>query len=95
MASGLFEAEWYRATYHDLRDANIDVFNHFLDYGAKEDRRPGPKFNSFLYRLEHWREMAPDESSIEHYLLKGSAAGAKIFGENDYTAWVQLFELSG
>ncbi|RBP14073.1 GT2 family glycosyltransferase [Roseiarcus fermentans] len=92
LASGLFEAEWYRAYYPDLRDAEIDVFDHYLDYGAKEERRPGRQFSPLLYRIEYANEMAPDESCIEHYLLKGRAAGAKIFGESDYAAWIRLFD---
>ena len=36
----LFDPDWYLATYPDLRDADIDPLQHYLDHGAAEGRWP-------------------------------------------------------
>ncbi len=36
----LFDPDWYLATYPDLRDADIDPLQHYLNHGAVEGRWP-------------------------------------------------------
>ncbi|NTT87277.1 hypothetical protein [Tabrizicola fusiformis] len=40
----LFNADWYRATYPDLRDSPLPPAEHFLRHGLFEGRNPGPDF---------------------------------------------------
>jgi hypothetical protein len=49
MRTGLFDAEFYRATYRDVREAGADPIVHFLRAGAREGRMPNPLFDSAFY----------------------------------------------
>lgn len=71
--SGLFNAEWYLATYPDIAAAGYDPLWHYLQHGWREHRQPGPLFNAQLYLKRH-PELADQRiSPIVHY-LKGDAA---------------------
>lgn len=37
-----FDAEWYLEEYADVKSAFVDPFDHFIQYGIKEGRRPNP-----------------------------------------------------
>jgi hypothetical protein len=43
---GLFDAEWYRQHYHDVRESGMDPLRHYIEYGAREGREPNAKFES-------------------------------------------------
>ena len=47
-ASGLFDPEWYLATYKDIADVGIDPVVHYFVAGAAEGRLPGPQFRRFM-----------------------------------------------
>ncbi|TXM69587.1 glycosyltransferase [Methylobacterium sp. WL12] len=47
--SGLFDAEWYRATYPELAGFGPGPLAHFCEYGLHEHRDPGPNFDTRRY----------------------------------------------
>ena len=70
-ASGLFDRDWYLATYDDVRQAGIDPVQHFLHHGASERRDPGPHFDT-----AHYLRLYPDIAGngmnpLLHYLQAG------------------------
>ena len=77
-ASGLFDRDWYLATYDDVRQAGIDPVQHFLHHGAAERRDPGPHFDS-----GHYLRLYPDIAGngmnpLLHYLQAGWREGRSI-----------------
>lgn len=79
--SNLFNAQWYLAKNPDVaaavRENLITAFDHFLQYGASEDRSPLPFFNVDDY-LKHNPDVAEAAangliSAVEHFLLYGQS----------------------
>jgi hypothetical protein len=51
IAGYLFDANYYKAKYSDLRNMNNnDLYNHWLNYGIKEGRSPSPFYDPAYYR---------------------------------------------
>jgi hypothetical protein len=42
LLSGFFNPEWYQARYPDIAAAQLDPLQHFIRYGASEQRDPKP-----------------------------------------------------
>lgn len=73
--SGLFDADWYLSTYSDVKDANIDPVEHYLEYGAKEGRLPSASFDGNWY-LKRYPDVADsDVNPLVHYLKFGQNEG--------------------
>lgn len=50
-----FDAQWYLATYPDVRKAGLDAAEHYHLHGWCEGRKPGPRFDT-----EHYLTIYPD-----------------------------------
>ena len=50
LASGLFDAEFYRHAHPDIRSSPIDPLTHYLTQGEAEGRSPNPVFLPAYYR---------------------------------------------
>ncbi|MGC2413692.1 MAG: glycosyltransferase family 9 protein, partial [Stellaceae bacterium] len=75
--SGLFDAQYYLATYEDVADRNIDPLVHYLEEGAREGRNPSADFDSRFYLEQcNLRGEEPDNPLL-HYLRIGAARGFK------------------
>lgn len=73
--SELFDAEWYLKTYPDVKSANIDPAEHYLEYGAKEGRLPSASFDGNWY-LKRYPDVADsDVNPLVHYLKFGQNEG--------------------
>ena len=79
-ASGLFDRDWYLATYRDVAQSGIQPLSHFVRIGMKIGRNPGPKFDTRHY-LE---QVSPAElegmTPFLHYLRIGRAQGKTAIG---------------
>jgi hypothetical protein len=75
--SGLFDPEYYVATYPDVAERNIDPLVHYLEEGSRQGRNPHRDFDSAFY-LEQCKERgeAP-ENPLIHYIRIGAARGFK------------------
>ena len=69
--SGLFDAEWYLATYPDIREAGMPPLEHFLRFGGQEGRSPGPNFDSHWYLTEYLDVAESGMNPLLHYLKFG------------------------
>ena len=47
--SKYFNKKWYLKTYKDVKKAKVDPIIHYLQFGWKEGRNPGPDFNTNAY----------------------------------------------
>ena len=75
--SGLFDPEYYLATYPDVADRNLDPLVHYLEEGGQQGRNPHPDFDSLFY-LEQCRERGEQpQNPLIHYLRLGMARGFK------------------
>ena len=49
-ASGFIDPLWYLRRHADILAADVDPVAHYLEYGAEEDRDPGPVFATAAWR---------------------------------------------
>nr|WP_136251683.1 hypothetical protein [Ningiella ruwaisensis] len=76
--SELFEADWYLATYKDVKESLIDPAEHYLIYGAKEGRRPSQHFDGNWY-LKRYPDVAESKlNPLIHYIRRGRQEGRLI-----------------
>jgi hypothetical protein len=81
--SGFFDRAWYLAVYKDVAEAGTDPLLHFVMYGAREGRSPGPRFDAKLY-LSHYNDVASmGVNPLVHYLEIGRAEGRLIGALSD------------
>ena len=73
--SGLFVAPWYLHKYPDVSEAGQDPVQHYVAFGAKEDRWPNPWLDPAWYRAAHG--LKPHEDPLSHYQTAGEAAGLR------------------
>ena len=89
-ASKLFDAEWYLKTYSDVKRAKIDPAEHYLKFGWKEGRNPGPKFNNNSY-LERYKDVRnANLNPLYHYEIYGKRENREIGILKDYKYYEKL-----
>src|SRR5260370_38880123 len=71
--SGLFNPEYYLATYPDVAERNVDPLVHFLEEGAQEGRNPHADFDSKFYLEQCRRRGETPANPLLHYLRIGAA----------------------
>ncbi len=74
-SSGLFDSDWYLATYPDVAASGADPVQHYVMFGAAEGRNPGPKFSLSWYIGECPAAAAPGTNPILHFLHVGRGMG--------------------
>ena len=76
--SGLFDRDWYLAEYPDVASSGIAPDRHFLEFGWREGRDPGPHFSTKAYLKAHMDVAAQDVNPLLHYAAHGEAEGRRI-----------------
>ncbi|WP_296623025.1 sulfotransferase family protein [Rhizorhabdus sp.] len=56
--SGLFDGDWYLATYADAAEAGMDPIEHYLTVGAPQGHKPNPLFDTAFYARQMARRLA-------------------------------------
>ncbi len=79
-----FDQEYYLATYKEVREQNIDPFEHFTKHGWKEGKNPNKDFDVVFYQKFNFRNNIFNLNPIQHY------ARAKLLLQNIYTKADQL-----
>lgn len=69
----LFDRCYYLDVNHDVMEAGMDPFIHFVRHGHAEGRSPSPHFDAKWYEDTYAEALAPKLSAIDHYLTEGSA----------------------
>ncbi|HEX6441412.1 MAG TPA: hypothetical protein VF007_04440, partial [Stellaceae bacterium] len=75
--SGLFDPEYYLATYPDVAQRNIDPLVHYLEEGGREGRNPHRDFDSVFYLKQCKARGETPENPLLHYIRIGAARGLK------------------
>jgi len=73
--SGQLDPVWYRATYPDIAGAGLDPIEHYLAYGAAENRNPSPYFETAAYLLANPDVARSGVNPLVHFILYGQAEG--------------------
>lgn len=68
LASGYFDAAWYRLAYRNEIEYPQDLLLDYLGAGIQKGRDPSPYFNTVLYRREF---DVPAEQALVHFLRSG------------------------
>jgi hypothetical protein len=71
--SGLFDPDWYLATYADVASAGLDPLEHYCRYGAREHRMPNAWFDDRWYRKQ--TGIAANTNAILDYAMRGERLG--------------------
>lgn len=71
----LFDTDWYLQSYPDVEQSGADPIAHYLQYGAKEGRAPGPDFDGNWY-LSHYPDVASSGvNPLVHFIKFGQLEG--------------------
>ncbi|MBQ6657399.1 MAG: hypothetical protein IJM64_08970, partial [Ottowia sp.] len=93
-ASGLFDADYYIATYPDIQPPPHDPIRHYCEHGWREGRNPSKEFDTRAY-LEAYNDVR--ETGINpflHYALYGQQEGRLGFGVKIYGSMGDEFDPS-
>jgi hypothetical protein len=71
-SSGLFDPEWYLATYPDLAGSGISPLRHFVRHGAMEGRNPSANFDCSAYRRSHPEAELQHVNPLAHAIRTGA-----------------------
>ncbi len=74
-ASSLFNSEWYLEQNPDIRSSNLDPVEHFVRYGGREGRSPGPEFSTTVYFQTYPDVQEAGMNPLVHYLRFGTEEG--------------------
>lgn len=74
-ASKHVHTEWYRQTYPEVADLNMDSALHYLRYGAAMGRNPGKNFDTQFYLENYPDAVESGMNPLLHYVLHGQAKG--------------------
>ena len=75
VASGLFDEAYYLEQNIDVAKAGMDPLDHFILYGAAENRRPCAEFDTRFYREQMSGSKAASENPLLNYVRGGEAQG--------------------
>lgn len=67
--SGIFDPDWYLATYPDVAEAQLDALTHYCNYGMHEGRMPNGFLAPFWYRERVG--LAEIDDVFPHYVAIG------------------------
>lgn len=86
--SGLFDPDYYFSKNPDVKNAGVDPFVHFLNFGGSEGRDPSPEFDSSWYLDNNADVKAAGMNPLLHYILFGKEEGRSsqaVTNEEDTT----------
>ncbi|MBB6252991.1 glycosyltransferase [Nitrospirillum iridis] len=78
-SSDLFSRDWYLLTYPDVATVGMDPIHHYLEYGWREGRQPGPDFDAQQYLDANPDVAAAGLPALVHYLRHGEAEGRRFY----------------
>lgn len=76
-ASTLFDSDWYNTRYPDVQLLKLAAVEHFVLYGWRERRNPGPDFDTAFYLSTYADVRQAGVNPLEHYIRFGVNEGRK------------------
>ena len=77
-ASGFFDSDWYLEHNPDVATQGLDPLQHYLMYGWRERRSPGPNFDVAFYLNEYPDVACSGIEPVRHYWLHGAEEGRYV-----------------
>jgi len=97
-SSNLFSTSWYLEHYPDVAQAGVDPLKHYIRYGAREGRDPGPNFSTASYLARYREEIVSSSlNPLLHYLNHGQEANhdvSPLFTQRSYQDFQEYLKLS-
>jgi GT2 family glycosyltransferase/glycosyltransferase involved in cell wall biosynthesis len=93
--SELFDEDYYLAKNPDVKESGIDAFDHYINYGRLESRRPSEKFDPVAYLRGHPDVAHHNAEPFEHYIMHGKKEGRRKFEGNCITYSANLAREQG
>ncbi len=87
LESGIFDGDWYLATYPDVAATGADPLSHFMTQARSEHRCPGPLFDTGWYVNQYDDEIPEGRNPLAYYLTTGWRRGHRpweTFDPEDY-----------
>lgn len=75
----LFDRDWYLATYPDVRVAGVDPFEHYLEHGWREGRRPNSVFDAQRFSEGELGQKGRDPNPFVRYLIQAGGSSPHYF----------------
>jgi hypothetical protein len=75
--SALFDGGWYLSRYPDVAVSGLDPIQHYLKFGWREGRDPGPSFSTRGYLKANKDVAQLGINPLVHYLEHGQVEGRK------------------
>lgn len=72
LSSGLFDADWYLHHYDDVRASGMAPLAHYLAFGRREGRLPGPDFPAVAYCHRYRDLLGADGNPLIDYVLNAA-----------------------
>lgn len=69
--SGLFDPDFYLASYTDVRESGMEPLDHYIKHGARECRAPSPYFDPDYYLKRNPDVAATGENPLYHFCTIG------------------------
>jgi len=88
--SGIFDADWYLATSPDVAAAGLHPLEHFVMFGWREGRDPGPFFSVQYYLGANPDVVESNLNPLTHYLTWGWREGRPPRPDFDQTERVEV-----
>jgi GT2 family glycosyltransferase len=87
--SPLFDPDWYLETNPDVKKAGMDPLQHYLRYGAQQDRDPHPLFETKWYLSQRPELTNIGLTPLEHYISYGGREGRSPHPEFDSQFYIR------
>ena len=71
----LFDEKYYLTKYPHLRNSNIELLNHYLYHGWKEEKNPSRTFDGNYYLKRYLDVKKSKTNPLVHYVLHGKEEG--------------------
>ncbi len=84
--SGLFDEQYYLATYEDVRKADIDPIKHYIKNGWREGRNPSERFDTNFYLDSYPDVRDAGINPLVHFIQYGSKEGRSTHSQNSIVA---------
>lgn len=81
-ASELFDRAWYLAEYPDVAVSGMDPLVHYLSFGARLLRNPGPGFDTRRYQIVERNTLSVDDNPLVQYLTTKDGHGPDGLGDS-------------
>ena len=87
----VFDADWYLAKYPDVEKTEMQPLQHYLCYGERLGRKPGPAFDPLFYAESYPDVVESGTNLLTHFVTIGQREGRRGHAETIQDYMKQLW----